>query len=205
MLPAEMIARDDVALPTWARMRESDLDRALVQSTIAAAKVSPRLRAHAALPTTDDGWPCTLIAMTLDSYVRPHFHPISVDPNHNCERLLSLRGRCAALLFDARGQFEVVYLDPEQSEIAVIREARTSDVTQTTGSRSIVKGIEIGAGIAHSLIAIDEVAVVSEYKSGEAGATHHKVFVETFPPEGDNAVPATMRAWRQAVDSRVLK
>lgn len=184
---------------TWGPASEQDLDPAVVQSTIAAAQASPRLRAHAALPTTADGWSHTLIALTSESYVPPHFHPSSVDA-HNCERLVSVRGRCAALLFDASGKFSVVYLHPDSSEVAVMRQGDTGNGTSLSPTRRVVKGIDIGAGIPHSLIAIDPIAIVSEFKVAAESAHHSKVVLPNFPAEQDSAVPAIMLAWHNAVD-----
>lgn len=203
---------------SWAQVRQPDLEAALIQSTIDAAVGSRRLRAHARLPVIDDDWSRTLIAMTSQSYVPPHFHPSpggdagsagtrsavsgeqSAPASRPCERLVSLRGRCAALLFDADGGFEVVYLAPSDSDDVLICNGRRGNSRPASQSPYVVKGIEITTGIAHSLIAIDDLAVICEYQV-VAQPSLAKVFLPNFPSEGDVTVPEVLRGWRQVVEA----
>ncbi len=180
----------------WVQVWERDLDPALVASTVAAAISSHRLRAHAVL-AADGEWSRTFIALTSASYVPPHLHPVSADARSSCERLVSVRGRCAALLFGPSGEFDVVYLVPESASAAVIREGATNGCD--AGSLRSVKGIEIHSGVAHSLIALDDIAWVCESKRTADVSSQRKVFLPQFPVEGDSAVPATLQAWRRKI------
>ncbi len=76
-------------------------DDRLLDELVARAKASPRLRAnhnvHAGL---DEPVQRLFIAIEPGSYVRPHRHP----GKEKWEFFLVLRGRLAALLFDAVGK-----------------------------------------------------------------------------------------------------
>lgn len=186
----------EVTSSNWVQVWEPDLDSALVAKTVAAALASPRLRAHAAL-AGDGGWGRTLIALTSGSYVPPHLHPVSADASGSCERLVSVRGRCAVLLFDSNGEFHVVHLAPEAASGVEVRPG-VSDASHAELPPT-VKAIAIGNGVAHSLLALDEIAVVCESKPAADPAMQQKQFLPQFPAEGDAAVAETLRAWRRRI------
>ena len=132
-----------------------------------AALKSPRRRANQNLHSElSDPIQRLAIAMAPDSYVRPHRHP------HTWELLTSLRGRFLGLHFDEGGR--VV--------------ART-----VLGEDSAA--VETPANTYHSMLALDDDAVLLEVKHGPYLPIND--FAPWSPPEGPG-VPAFVEWMKRA-------
>ena len=107
----------------------------------AAARSGPRRRAHRTLHQTPEQ-PCQrmLVAIEPDSYVPPHRH---LDP-HKAESLVVLRGELGVLWFEPSG--------------ALVGTARLRPAD--------VGGVDIPAGLFHSVLALEPGTVFFEAKAG---------------------------------------
>ena len=103
-------------------------------------------------------------AIGIDSYIRPHRH--SIDPKEEC--LIAVRGRMALLVFDDIGQVE-----------QVIRfGAQTNEVQQSIGV-----GVNLPAGIWHTVIAEVPGSILFEVKPGPFKPEQAKEYAAWAPAE----------------------
>lgn len=212
------MARGATTRTNWATVADSDFDRALVQSTIDSALASSRLRAHATLPNGEDGWHRTLIAMTQNSYVPPHFHPATEVARG--ERLVCVRGRCAVLLFAsgdadcehgdasplpslrALAAVAIVYLAPEHGDLCVIRSVSNASDGAEVPSAVTARAVEIEPGVAHSVVSLADIAIMCESKTAADFAANRKLVLPNFPGESDPDVHQMLSTWRREIAQR---
>ena len=103
-------------------------------------------------------------AIGIDSYIRPHRHLI--DPKDEC--LIAVRGRMALLVFDDIGQVE-----------QVIRfGAQTNEAQQ-----AISVGVNLPAGVWHTVIAEMPDSILFEVKSGPFNPEQAKEWAAWAPAE----------------------
>ncbi len=135
------------------------LDTALFDSLIERAGQSPRLRTnhnfHASL---DEGLHRFLNVMLRGTYVTPHRH---VDPPKP-EAFVVLQGELVFFTFDDDGRI----------------------ATRHRLGRDPV-GIDVQAGVWHSMAVLSEHAVCYEVKPGPYAAVTDKTFASWAPSEGD--------------------
>jgi cupin fold WbuC family metalloprotein len=139
----------------------SDFLNMLTQS----AKQSIRQRQHKNIHQHYND-PCQRLfnAIGIDSYIRPHRH--SKDPKDEC--LIAVRGRMALLLFDGVGQVT-----------QVIRfGAQTTDV-----EIPISVGVNLPAGVWHTVIAEVPGSILFEVKSGPFNPEQAKEYAIWAPAE----------------------
>lgn len=140
-------------------MKVTVIDDALLTELSAEAQASPRLRKNRNLHR-DYQEPCQrlLNAMEPGSYIRPHRH---LDPPKP-EAFLVLRGRFAALIFDDDGTLmQVVPL-----------------------GRGAASGLDVPAGVWHSIVCLEEGSVFFETKPGPYAPLDDKDFAPWAPAEG---------------------
>lgn len=130
------------------------------------AIASPRRRAHLNLHATlDDPVQRLAVAMEPDTWIRPHRH------THTWELLYPVRGRFVILYFDDAGV-----------------------VTQRTVLGEDCALIENAAGQWHSVLSLDEGAVIFEVKHGPYRPTEEVDFLPATPASDEVAI-ARIRAW----------
>jgi cupin fold WbuC family metalloprotein len=141
------------------------LDSALLDELTARAQSSPRLRTnHNFHQSPQDNPHRFLNALARGTYCAPHRH---VAPP-KCEAFLALRGEVMVFVFDDAGQVQGRHL---------------------LGVGGLV-GIDIPAGIWHSIAVISPSAVCYEVKPGPWDPRCDKEFAPWAPLEGDAAAAA---------------
>lgn len=145
------------------------IDQALLDATLARAKVAPRGRInHNFHPDASSNPHRFLNAWTRGSYAAPHRHLQVPKP----ESFVVLRGELALFVFDDAGAV---------SERHVL-------------GRNGVLGIDLEPGLWHTVAALSETAVCFEVKAGPYDATTDKEFAPWAPREGDPAAPGYLAA-----------
>ena len=110
--------------------------------------------------------PCQRLfnAIGIDSYIRPHRH--SIDPKDEC--LIAVRGRMALLVFDDVGQVR-----------QIIRFG-----AQTNGAEQAISvGVNLPAGVWHTVIAEEPGSILFEVKSGPFNPEQAKEYASWAPAE----------------------
>ena len=103
-------------------------------------------------------------AIGVNSYIRPHRH--SIDPKDEC--LIAVRGRMALLVFDDIGQVE-----------QVIRFGAQANEAQ----QAISVGVNLPAGVWHTVIAEVPGSILFEVKSGPFNSEQAKEYALWAPEE----------------------
>lgn len=156
--------------------RVQTLSRTLFDDLIERAQRSPRLRInHNFHASMEDNPHRFLNVMAKGTYVAPHRH---LDPP-KAESFVVLEGEVAFFIFDDLGQVtrtEVIGRDPI--------------------------GIDLAAGVWHTLTPVSAHAVCYEVKPGPYLASTDKDFAPWAPREGDPAVPAYLESLMSALSSK---
>lgn len=109
---------------------------------------SPRSRAHANVHDSyGDRCQRFFNAIKADSYIRPHRH--SLDPKEEC--LIAIRGLFGLVIFNDRGLIESITLFGGE---------------KYSESLSIASGIELPAGLWHTIVSLVDESILFEVKSG---------------------------------------
>jgi cupin fold WbuC family metalloprotein len=141
------------------------IDNKLLDHLSAQAKENPRSRQNLNLHSSSaDPSQRLLNAIEPASYVRPHRHLHDPKP----ESFIALRGRLALLIFADDGQVKEVIL---------------------IGPREDVFGVDLPAGIWHSVVCLEENTVFYETKPGPYMPVYDKDFAP-WAPEADTAEAA---------------
>jgi cupin fold WbuC family metalloprotein len=150
------------------------IDDALLDATLARARVSPRGRInhnfHSELAANPSRF---LNAWTRGSYAAPHRHLLVP----KAESFLMLRGEMVLFLFDDAGRVTQHFIL----------------------GRAGVIGIDVAPGLWHTVAALSDTAVCYEVKPGPYDAATDKQFAPWAPPEGDPAAPEYLRGLLAAV------
>lgn len=115
-----------------------------------------------------------LNALEPESYVQPHRH----GPGSDVEIFVGLRGRLGVLAFDDEGA------------------VRAAFVVDPAGP---VRGIEIPAGIWHTILALEPGTVAYEVKAGPYDPARAKEPAPWAPPEGDPRAPGYLARLRETM------
>ncbi len=136
------------------------IDNCLLDCVSAQAKEAPRLRKNHNLHASPDE-PCNRLLNAIEpgSYIRPHRH---LDPAKD-ESVVILRGMLGVIIFDDSG--------------AVIRKALLAP-----GSEAVA--VNIGSGVLHTFVSLEENTVFFEAKAGPYQAVTSEEFASWAPPEG---------------------
>jgi cupin fold WbuC family metalloprotein len=136
------------------------LDEALMESVLAKARVSPRLRANHCFHAPTERLQRMVNCALKGSYFAPHRH----DQPGKLEIFTVLRGRVVVAAFDEDGDIaDKVLLDPARGPWQ----------------------IEIPPGTWHTLAVLSAEAVLYEIIDGHYDAATHKRFAPWAPPEAD--------------------
>jgi cupin fold WbuC family metalloprotein len=136
------------------------IDEALIEATLAKARLSPRLRAnHNFHASHADGFHRFLNAWIRGTYVAPHRHVAVPKP----EAFMLLRGELVCFVFDDDGRV--------LERVVLGRDGR--------------HGIDLAAGIWHTLAPLTAEAVCYEVKPGPWDAATDKEFAPWAPREGE--------------------
>lgn len=145
------------------------LDDALLADLTLQAAAATRLRHHYSLhDRLEDPCQRMLIAIEPGSYVRPHRHLL--DPKPEC--LIGLRGRMALITFDDAG--EIQYLQP-------------------FGLTEKLLGVDIPAGIWHTVVCLQSGSVFFETKPGPYRRNAPDDLAPWAPEEGSPLVRSYLK------------
>ncbi len=144
------------------------IDNALMEETLARARVSPRLRANHCFHAPADRLQRMVNAAVHGSYFAPHRHK---DPD-KLEIFTILSGRVMVIIFDEAG--------------GILDHALLSDGGDVPDP-SAVKQVEIPPGAWHTLVVLSAEAVLYEVIDGWFDPKTHKRFAPWAPSEADAA------------------
>jgi cupin fold WbuC family metalloprotein len=150
------------------------IDQSLFDQVAAQALQAPRLRRNHNLHAEPEAVQRFLNVLQPGTYVRPHRH-LRLPPGAGFECFLVLQGAIGLLLLDAQGE--------------VIQQERL----EASGP---LRGVELGEGQFHTLVALTPDAVMFELKQGPYQPTSDKDFLAFFPVEGTPEAAAQERRWR---------
>jgi len=138
----------------------------LISTVVAQARESPRRRKNYNFHVSADANPQRFLNVFLEgSYLRPHRH---LAPPKT-ESFLVLSGQIVVFIFDDQG--------------AVVSTHLVGD-GPSSAKGAPAKGIDLEAGLWHSLAAVTPVAVCYEVKPGPWDAATDKEFAPWAPEEG---------------------
>ncbi|MCU0530137.1 MAG: WbuC family cupin fold metalloprotein [Cyanobium sp. Prado107] len=150
------------------------LDQQLFDAVAAQAREAPRQRRNHNLHREIDVVQRFLNVLQPGTYVRPHRH-LREQAGTGFECFLVLQGAVGLLVFDDAG--------------AVISRQRLE-------AAGPLRGIELGEGQVHTLVALTPDAVLFELKQGPYRPCADKDFLPQFPAEGTPEAEAQERRWR---------
>jgi cupin fold WbuC family metalloprotein len=140
------------------------------ENLLLSAKKSDRLRASSNVHQSFED-PCQRLfnAVNISSYIRPHRH--SLDPKNEC--LIAIKGLFALIIFSDEGAIKAI--TPFGSEKYIEK-------------LSIPAGLELSAGVWHTVISLVENSILFEAKAGPFDPAVAKELAPWAPEEGvDNA------------------
>lgn len=151
-------------------------DQTYLDTLCAQAGASPRLRQHRNVHT-DYADPCQRVfnAITTRSYLVPHRHALS--PRD--ETMLAVRGRLALVVFDEAG--EVVEVVPFGAQGCAGGSSGTNVAGPTDRPAA---GVLVPAGTWHTVLALDDDAILFETKAGPFDPAAPKEPAPWAPAEG---------------------
>ena len=150
------------------------IDNQQLDELIRQAQQSPRRRAHLNLhETLDDPVQRLVVAMEVDSYIRPHQHPQA----EKWELLSVLRGVMQMVLFNPQGMIQ-------------------DKLTLAAGGPCYC--VEIPPGTWHTLLALEAGSVFSEVKQGPYIPFSDKDFATWSPQENTDRVAGFLDWLKQA-------
>jgi cupin fold WbuC family metalloprotein len=143
------------------------ISRNLLDDLGAKARQSSRGRQHHNIHDSYED-PCQklLNAVGTDSYIRPHRH--ALDPKDEC--LIAAKGLFALIVFN------------EEGEVRHVERFGTERYYRNDPAISL--GVELPAGIWHTVIALEPDSVLLELKAGPFNPDAAKEFAPWAPDEG---------------------
>lgn len=149
------------------------IDESLIRRTVDRARIAARRRINHNLHSGPQDNPHRFLnALLRGSYVAPHRH--ATPPKS--ETFVVLEGLLAVFCFDGKGSIQSTHL---------IGTAEPTPLPPRLNGLPIVKGIDLPAGIWHTITAISDHAVCLEIKPGPWDPSSDKEFAPWAPPEGD--------------------
>jgi cupin fold WbuC family metalloprotein len=142
------------------------LDAALMEATLARARVSPRRRANHCFHAPGDRLQRMVNAALRGSYFQPHRHK---DPD-KLEIFTALAGRTLVVTFDDEG-------NPEDTALL--------SADPADGAEGALRQVEIPPGAWHTLAVLSPEAVLYEVIDGHFDPKTHKRFAPWAPSESD--------------------
>lgn len=155
----------------------------MLEALVAAAAAHHRGRLHRNVHRSYDD-PCQRLfnAIGVDSYIRPHRH--SLDPRDEC--LVAVRGAMALLVFDDAGAIR-------QTVRFGVPSAELTDRPNT--------GVEVSAGVWHTVVALAPGSVLFEVKAGPFNPAQAKEYAPWAPEEGSAAAPSYFLQLKATINS----
>ena len=167
--------------PAWSPFTLHTITEATIEHAVEAAYESPRLRVARLFHTSPQENPQRLLnAMAYGTYIPPHRH-LRVPKT---ESMVMLEGHIACFIFDNHGvarSVHVVGVGPKPERIPP--QARL---------KPIARGIDIPAGLWHSIVVLTPHAVAFEVKAGPWDAESDRELAPWAPAEGDPEAEAYM-------------
>ncbi|KIN90041.1 WbuC family cupin fold metalloprotein [Thauera sp. SWB20] len=161
-------------------------DHAYLDTLCTQARASPRLRQHRNVHT-DYADPCQRVfnAITTRSYLVPHRHALS--PRD--ETMLAVRGRLALVVFDEAGEVvEVVHFGAQGGEGGYLGAqgcaGGSSGMNVLGPTDRPAAGVLVPAGTWHTVLALDDDAILFETKAGPFDPAAPKEPAPWAPAEG---------------------
>ncbi len=142
------------------------------------ARSSPRQRKNYNFHEHSDRVQRFLNVLQPGTYVRPHRHVRPTDAS-GFEFFLVLQGAIGILILDEAGK---------------MLHAERISATGTT------RGIELGEGMFHTLVALEPDTVMFELKEGPYVPMSDKDFLLQFPPEDTPEAKQCVQAWQEQFD-----
>ena len=132
--------------------------------------------------------PCQRLfnAIGVDSYIRPHRH--SIDPKDEC--LIAVRGRMSLVVFDENGHVLQVIQFGAQATVAQL---------------SVSVGINLPAGVWHTVISEDPNSILFEVKSGPFNPEQAKENALWAPAEGSLEAVEYLIKLKRCVNLMLIK
>lgn len=153
--------------------------RQFFDDLLSTASQSQRLRAHANVHRSyTDQCQKLFNAIKVNSYIRPHRH--SLDPKEEC--LIAIKGLFGFVMFTDQGLVESVTLFGSEKYVEKL---------------SIPSGIELPAGVWHTVISLVDDSVLFEVKSGPFDPCLAKELAPWAPDEGDRNAFQYMETLKQ--------
>lgn len=149
------------------------IDQILFDQVSAEARGSTRLRRNHNLHAESEPVQRFLNVLQPGTYVRPHRH-LRSEPGAGFECFVVLQGVVGLLLLDDQGR-------------VIGRERLDAD--------GPVRGVQLGEGEAHTLVALSPDAVIFEVKQGPYQPMADKDFLPGFPEEGSAEAAGQVRKW----------
>lgn len=150
------------------------IDDVLIQATVQRALGSARKRTNYNLHSGPQDNPHRFLnALLRGSYVAPHRH---ITPP-KAETFLVLEGKLAVFVFTDAGDIESVHVIGDK-----------------------IRGVDLPAGIWHTIAALSDYAVCLEIKPGPWDPAADKEFAPWAPVEGDPAAPEYLERLIAAID-----
>jgi len=144
-----------------------------------AAARSHRLRTHANVHDSyADQCQKLFNAICIDSYIRPHRH--SLDPKEEC--LIAVRGLFGLIEFSEYGSIESITLFGSE---------------KYSQKLSIASGVELSAGVWHTVVSLVKDSILFEVKSGPFDPSLAKELAPWAPEEGGELAQDYLNALRQ--------
>jgi len=149
------------------------IDEVLLDRVSAEARRSSRLRRNHNLHAESEPVQRFLNVLQPGTYVRPHRH-LRGEPGTGFECFVVLQGAVGLLLLDEQGR--------------VIAHERLEALGP-------VRGVQLGDGVAHTLVALTPNAVIFEVKQGPYRPMADKDFLPGFPEENSAEAAVQVREW----------
>jgi hypothetical protein len=152
-----------------------------------AASRSKRLRVHANVHDSyTDQCQKLFNAICIDSYIRPHRH--SLDPKEEC--LIAVRGLFGLIEFSEYGSIESITLFGSE---------------KYSQQLSIASGVELSAGVWHTVVSLVKDSILFEVKSGPFDPSLAKELAPWAPEEGSEQAQEYLNVLRQEAQDQLAE
>ena len=146
---------------------------------------SQRLRAHTNVHDSyADQCQKLFNAICIDSYIRPHRH--SLDPKEEC--LIAVRGLFGLIEFSEHGGIESITLFGSE---------------KYSQQLSIASGVELSAGVWHTVVSLVKDSILFEVKSGPFDPALAKELAPWAPEEGSELAQEYLNVLRQEAQDQL--
>lgn len=149
------------------------LSQELLDNIARQARSSPRLRQNYNFHDVSERVQRFINVLQPGTYIRPHRH-LRVTGINGFEFFLVCQGELGIIIMDENGQI----IDK-----------------QLVSASGAIRGIELGEGTYHTLVALSPDTVILELKEGPYEPNTDKEFIDAFPAEGTAASKQMVETW----------